>query len=139
MNMNAASSSLIHSMAHNYRLCLADFPSHLRPAHLDVPARKRAILFAGLSILHTIIRDIYDHFAHLTSTEGHWSDREYCYRAIEAPVKLLWALGAVGKLIQKPGRLELQVSRENLDQALKRCSVKEPAAAFGVLETVGFN
>jgi hypothetical protein len=137
--VNATSSSLIHSIAHNYRLCLADFPLNLKPEHLDVPAGEQAILFAGFSILRAVIGDIYDHFAHLTPTEGHWSDREYCYRAIEGAVKLLWALGAVGQLVQGPGGLELQVSRENLDEALKRCGVKNSTAAFVVLESVGFN
>lgn len=136
--MNATSSSLIHGITQNYRACLADFPSKLKPEHLDVPAGTQAIVFAGLSTLHGVIGDIYDHFAGLTPTDRHCSDREYCYRAIEGPVKLLWALGAAGRLIQGPDRLELQVSREDLDEALKRCGVKNPAAAFAVLETVGF-
>jgi len=52
---------------------------------------------------------------------------------------LLWALGAAGQLIQDPDGLKLHVSRENLDEALKRCGVKNPTTAFAVLETVGFN
>jgi hypothetical protein len=31
------------------------------------------------------------------------------------------------------------VGRENLDEAIKRCGVKNPTAAFAVLESVGFN
>jgi len=137
--MKETSSSLIHSIAQNYRLCLADIPSNLKPEHLDVPVGERATLFAGLPILRSVISDIYDHFAHLTPTGDRWLDGGYCSRAIEGPVKLLWALGAASQLIQSPDGLELQVSRGDLEPALKRCGVKDPKAAFAVLEKVGFN
>ena len=137
--MNATSSSLIHSMAQNYRCCRADFPSNLKPEHLDVLPGEQATLLAGLSTLHAVIGDIYDHFAELTPTDSHWSDREYCYRAIEGPVKLLWALGVAGQFVQGPDGLELQVSRSSLDEVLKRCGVRDARAAFAVLETVGFH
>ena len=81
--MNTTSSSLIHNISQNFRLCLADFPLNLKPEHLDVPAGEQAILFAGLSILWDVIGDIYKYFAHLTPSDSHWSDRKYCYRAIE--------------------------------------------------------
>ncbi len=137
--MNATSSSLIHGLAQNYRRCLADFPSNLKPEHLGVPPGEQAALLAGLSALHAVIGDIYDHFAELTSTDSHWLDREHCYRAIEGPVKLLWALGVAGQIIQDPDGLELQASREKLDEALKRCGVRDARAAFAILETVGFH
>jgi len=137
--MNATSDSLIHSTARSYSLCLADFPPDLKPEHLDVPAGEQALLFAGLSTLRALIGGIYDHFAHLTPVGGRWSDREYCYRAVEGPVKLLWALGVAGQLVEGPAGLELRASRGDLDQALKRCGVKDPPGAFVVLETVGFS
>ena len=137
--MNATSDSLTHSIARSYSLCLADFPSDLKPEHLDVPAGEQATLLAGLSTLRAVIGGIYDHFAHFTPTGERWSDREYCYRAIEGPVKLLWALGFSGQLIQGPAGLELLVSRGDLAVALKRCGVKDPPGAFAVLETVGFS
>lgn len=138
--MDASSENLIHTIAQNYRLFLVDFPAELQPEHLDIPAGEQSLLFAGLRILHTIIGDIYDHFAHLTPMDGaRWSDRDYCCRAIEGPVKLLWALGTAGQLVQAPDGLEIRADRASLDAALKRCSMKDLKAAWGVLETVGFD
>jgi len=138
--MDASAGNLIHTTAHNYCLFLADFPAELRPEHLDAPKDEQALLSAGLPVLHTIIGQIYDHFAHLTPTEdAHWSDEDYCYRAIEGPVKLLWALGMAGQLVQGPDGLELGTSRTSLDVALKRCSIKDPKAALNVLTALGFD
>lgn len=128
----------IKTIAQNYRLFLVDFPTELQPEHLDVPEDEQTLLFAGLPILHTIIGGIYDYFAHLTPIDdAHWSDEEYCYRAIEGPVKLLWALGTAGRLVEGPDGPEIKADRPSLDAVLKRCSIKEPKAALGVLETVG--
>lgn len=137
--MSADTSSLIHHMAHNYRLCLADFPSELKPEHLDAPASERAALLGGLSTLHARIAAIYSYFADLASTDSRWSNSEYCYQAIEGPVKLLWALAVAGQIVQGPDGLELGVSRVDLDEAMKRCGAKNTAAAFEVLEQVGFS
>ena len=136
--MNENYSNLIHDIAQNFSLCLVDFPSNLSPDHLDVPDNDKTTLFSGLSILHTVIGKIYDYFSLLVTADEHWADREYCYQAIEAPVKLLWAMGAVGQLIQSTDGLELRSSRVDLDQAIKRCGGKDPVKAFKVLETVGF-
>lgn len=133
-----SSTNLIHTTAQNYRLFLVDFPAELQPEHLDVLADEQAVLFAGLPVLHTVIGDIYGYFAHLTHMDdARWSDGGYCCRAIEGPVKLLWALGTAGQLVQKPGGLELRASRASLDAALKRCSIKDPKAALGMLEMLG--
>jgi hypothetical protein len=130
----------IKTIAQNYCLFLVDFPAELQPEHLDVLADEQALLFAGLPTLHATIGHIYDHFAHLTPIDAaHWSDEDYCYRAIEGSVKLLWALGVAGQLVQEPDGLELKADRASLDAALKRCSVKDPRAALSVLETVGFS
>jgi hypothetical protein len=136
--MEEKQSNLIHTMAQNYCVFLADFPSDLKPTHLDVPAGEQASLLVGLSTLHTTIGKIYEHFSLLVTEDRRWEDREYCRRAIEAPVKLLWAIGAFGQLVQGSEGLELRSSREELDQAIKKCGCKDPAKAFGVLETVGF-
>jgi hypothetical protein len=130
----------IRAIAQNYQLFLVDFPADLRPEHLDVSVDEQTLLFAGLPVLHTIIGSIYSHFAHLTPADGaHWADEDYCYRAIEGPVRLLWALGVAGRLAQGPDGLEIKVERAALDAALKRCSVKDPQAALSVLGTVGFS
>jgi hypothetical protein len=116
------------------------FPAELQPEHLDVPADEQALLFAGLPVLHAIIGDIYGYFAHLAPIDdARWSDRDYCWRAIEGPVKLLWALGTAGQLVPKPDGLELRASRSSLDAACKRCSIKDPKAALGALEMLGFD
>jgi hypothetical protein len=135
--MNENSTGLIHNIAQNYCLCLADFPSNLKPEHLDVPVDEQTIIFAGLSTLHTVIGNLYDYFALLVTAGKHWADPEYCYKAIEGPVKLLWALGAAGQLIQGSEGLELKSDRVDLDQAIKRCGSKDPVRAFEVLKTVG--
>ncbi len=128
------------TVAQSYVLFLVDFPAELRPEHLDVPADEQALLFAGLSALHTIIGDVYSHFAHLTPvSDTRSSDEDNRCRAVEGPVRLLWALGTAGQLVQKPDGLELVLSRVSLDAARKRCSIKDPSAAFGVLETLGFD
>jgi hypothetical protein len=128
----------VRTIAQTYRLFLVDFPVELQPEHLDVPQDEQALLFAGLSILHAIIGDIYDYFAHLTPLDdARWSGEEYCCRAIESPVKLLWALGTAGQIVQGPDGIEIKADRSGLDAALKRCSIKDPKAALGVLEKVG--
>lgn len=137
--MDENATSLVQTIAQNYCLFLADFPSKLKPEHLDVPSGEQATLFSGLSSLYAVIGDIYNRFTGLTSSDRHWSDREYCYRAIEAPVRLLWALGVAGRLSRGPEGLALEVSREGLDKAVGRCGVKNPAAALSVLEEVGFD
>jgi hypothetical protein len=130
----------IETIAQNYRLFLVDFPAGLQPEHLDVSQDERPLVFAGLPVLHTIIGNIYDHFAHLTPVDNaRWSDEDDCYRAVEGPVKLLWALGTAGQLAQGPDGLEIRADRPSLDAALKRCSVKDPKTALGVLERVGFD
>ena len=130
----------IKTVAQNYRLFLVDFPAELKPEHLDVPEDEQTLLFAGLPILYAIIGNIYDYFAHLTPIDdAHWSDENYCCRAVEGPVRLLWALGTAGQLVQEPDGLEIKANRKSLDAALKRCRVKDPKAALGVLEMVGFD
>lgn len=136
--MNEITTIPIQSIAKNYCLCLADFPLKLKPGHLDVLPEERSSVFTGLSILRAVIGDIYDHFASLTITSGRWSDREYCYQSIEGPVKLLWALGVSGQLIQGSDGLELKSNRADLEQAMKRCAGKDLAGSFEVLKTVGF-
>lgn len=54
-------------------------------------------------------------------------------------MKLLWALGVAGQLVEGSAGLELLASRGDLDQALKRCGVKNPPGAFAMLETMGFS
>jgi hypothetical protein len=139
MIMDENSTSLLRSIAQNYRLCLADFPSNLKPEHLDAPADDRIALWTGLSTLHKVISDIYEYFACLDTANDRWAKPEYCYQAIEGPVKLLWAMGSVGQSAWGPDGLELISSRTVLDQALKKCGCKDPARAFEVLEAVGFH
>ena len=62
-----------------------------------VPVDDQPTVFAGLPVLHTLIGDIYQYFTNLIPVGDRWSDWESCYQAIEAPVKLLWALGIAGK------------------------------------------
>lgn len=137
--MDENSSSLLRNIAQNYRVCLADFPPNLKPEHLDVPMDDQIALFAGLSTLHKVISDIYECFACFNTSGDRWANPEYCYRAIEGPVKLLWAMGTVGQSAWGPDGLELTSSRDVLDQALKKCGCKDPARAFEVLEAVGFH
>jgi len=136
--MNDNPNSLLHDMAQNYRVCLADFPSNLEPAQLDVPTGEQASVFAGLSTLHSVIGKIYDHFSQLATGDRHWEDREYCYQAIESPVKLLYGLGLLGQLVQGSDGLELKQSREVLDPAIKKIGCKDPVKAFSVLESAEF-
>lgn len=136
--MNANPRSLLPDVARNYRVCLADFPSSLEPTQLDAPPDEQACIFAGLSALHSIIGGIYEHFSLLATGDRHWEDREYCYQAIEGPVKLLYVLGAVGQLVRGSDGLELRSSRDVLDPAIKEIGCKDPARAFGMLESVGF-
>jgi hypothetical protein len=136
--MEANSSHLIHKVAQNYLACMADFPTRLIPKHLIVPENEQASLFGGLSILHTIIVKIYEHFSQLATDDKRWEDRDDCYQAIEGPVKMLWVMGALGQLVQGAEGLELRSSREVLDPALKKCGCRESVKAFGVLEAVGF-
>jgi hypothetical protein len=136
--MDGNPSNVIHNMAQNYRVFLADFPSDLKPEHLDVPNGEQVSTFEGLLTLHTVIGIIYEYFSLLVPDDKHWEDREYCYQAIEGSVKLLWAMSAFGQLIQGSDGLELRLSREVLDPALKKCKCKDPVKAFGVLEAVGF-
>ena len=135
--MNATTDILLHKIAKNFRLFLVDFPADLKPEHLDVPPEEQELTFGGLTLLRTVIGEIYDYFSHLMPTSTRWEDKEYCYRAIEDAVKLLWALGVAGQ-INRGQNLELQVLRESLDQTLKRGSVRDPVSAFKVLEAVGF-
>lgn len=135
--MEATPRSLIHSIAENYRLCQADFPSNLKSVHLAAPAGEQETIFAGLYALQAVIRAIYDYFSQSNPTDSHWSDREYCYHAIEGPAKLLWAVGVAGQLIQGSSGLELQVNKVDFDQALKRCGGKPQKEAFEVLQAIG--
>lgn len=144
--MDGNGSVLIHKMASNYQVFLADFPQDLKPDHLEVPTGEQGSLFTGLQSLHMLIGNIYAHFANLSTNSSapdskraseRWKDQDYCHRAIEGPVKLLWALGSAGKITQGPDRLDLLADRTDLDQALKNCGVRDPAAAFGVLELLG--
>jgi len=138
--VNANSEDLIHTVAHNYGLFLVGFPAELQPEHLDVAEDEQTPLFEGLVALHTVIRDIYAYFADLTPIDkARWSDRDRCCRAVEDPVRLLWALGTAGQLIQGPDGLEIRADRASLDAARKRCKVKDPKAALGVLERAGFD
>jgi hypothetical protein len=83
----------VRTISQTYRLFLVDFPAELKPEHLGIPDDKQALLFAGLPVLHAIIGNVYDYFAHLAPTDNaHWSDEDYCCLAIEGAVKLLWAL-----------------------------------------------
>lgn len=136
--MNKNPGNLIHHLAENYRVFMVDFPVELAPCHLDVPPGEQASLFAGLSTLHSVIEKIYNHFSKLDCDNIHWEDKEYCYKAIEGSVKMSWILGAFGHLIQKPAGLELQLSREDLDRAIKKYGCKDPVQAFAILKTVGF-
>ena len=136
--MDVNPSNLIHEVAQNYRICLADFPSSLNPTQLDVPADEQASLYEGLVALRTLIGKIYEYFSLLVADDRHWEDREYCYQAIEGPVKLLYGLGAVGQIIQGSDGLELKLSQEVLGPAIKKFGCKDPIKAFGVLESVGF-
>jgi hypothetical protein len=136
--MEVNSSNLVHDIAQNYRICLADFPTGLIPAHLDVPDGEQASLLDGLYTLYTLIGKIYEHFSLLVTNDKHWADGEYCYQAIEGPVKMMWALGVYGQLARGPDGLDLRSSRVDLDQAIKKCGCKNPVKAFGLLETVGF-
>jgi hypothetical protein len=129
---------ILTKRAQNYHICLADLPPNLKPTHLQVPADQQNITFTGLHSLHTLIGVIYDHFSRLVPTSGRLPNEEYCYRVIEAPVKLLWALGMAGKLILTKDWWELQVSKEDLDAVLKRCGAKDASGAFEALELVGF-
>jgi hypothetical protein len=129
---------ILTKRAQNYHICLADLPPNLKPTHLQVPADQQNITFTGLHSLHTLIGVIYDHFSRLVQTSGRLPNEEYCYRVIEAPVKLLWALGMAGKLILTKDWWELQVSKEDLDAVLKRCGAKDASGAFEALELVGF-
>ncbi len=133
--MNEISTDLIHDVARDYCLCLADFPANLTPEHLAVPAGEQAALLGGLSRLRTTIGTIYDYFYTIPATDQRWIDQEACYQAVEAPVKLLWALGASGQLIQGP---ELRARRADLDLAIKKCGCKDPVKALGVLKAFGF-
>jgi hypothetical protein len=134
-----AGENLIQAIAENNRLFLVGFPAELRAEDLDVPAGDQCLLYAGLPILHAIIGEIYGHFAHLPPLGGpRRSDENDCCRAIEDPVKLLWALGTGAQLTQKPNGLELAASRASLGATCKRCGVKDPKTALGVLETLGF-
>lgn len=138
MTMSMNSSNLLHDVAENYRIFLADFPSSLIPNHLDVPVDEQPSLFMGLSSLHNVIGKIYEYFSCLVIEDKHWEDREYCYQAIEGPVKLLWAIGTVGQLIQDSDGLGLKAHRVDLDQAIKKIGCKDPVKSFHVLEMVGF-
>ncbi len=132
---------LIHRMARNYLLCLADFPPDLKPEHLPDPAGEQAAIFAGLHSLRAAIQGIYQYFADLpvsAETPGGWAEDEYCWKAIEGPVKLLWALGMVGQLAAGPGGAELRTNKADLDLALKSRGFKAPAPSFAVLEAQGF-
>ncbi len=136
--MDTISDNLLHSLAQNYLACLADFPADLQPEHLDVPDGEQVAVFTGLIAFRLVIGNIYTYFARLAASGDRWLDREICYRAIEAPVKLLWALGAAGQLVQSPDGLDLLASRADLDRVTRLRSLKDPAAAFAVLEAVGF-
>jgi len=133
-----ANQSLLHCVARGYTLCLADFPPNLKPEYLETPAEEQNTLFSGLTDLHGVIGSLYRYFTRLEDTGERWKDRDSCVQAIEAPVKLLWALGVTGQLLQDGDALVLRSTRADLDQALKHCSGKDPARAFAVLKQEGF-
>ncbi len=139
--MDTTSEILIHRMARNYLLCLADFPPDLKPEHLPVPAEEQTALFDGLHSLYAAIQGIYHYFAGLPvspETAGSWSEDEYCWKAIEGPVKILWGLGTVGRLAAGPDGVELCANKAELDLALKSRGFKAPAPSFAALEALGF-
>ncbi len=139
--MDTTSEILIHRMARNYLLCLAVFPPELKQEHLAVPTGEQAALFTGLHSLHAAIQAIYQYFADLpvnAETPASWAEDEYCWKAIEAPVKLLWVLGTVGQITAGPDSAELRANRAVLDLALKTRGFKAAAPAFAVLEAQGF-
>ncbi len=136
--MDTLSIGPIRALARTYRLFLADFPRELKPEQLDVPPRERKAVLAGLRQLRKTIGGTYEWFERNAGPDDRWFDREYCYRTLEAPARMLLAFGAAGTVVCRGSGARLQASREALNRALKQCSVRDEPGAFRVLEQAGF-
>jgi len=91
-------SILLHRMARNYLACVYPFPPELRLEHLDTPNRKQ--VYAGLQLLHRVIRDLYEAFSRVEAmSDKAVSDEDYCWKTLEGSGFLLWVLGATGERV----------------------------------------
>ncbi|HET6485828.1 MAG TPA: hypothetical protein VFH83_05385, partial [Spirochaetia bacterium] len=130
--------SPIHDLAASYRLFLVDFPEELQSQHLEVPPRERAATFGGLRRLRERIGAVYALAPAMAPRGERWLDREFCFRAIEAPVRMLWALGTCGEQTRGPWGSTLRADTADLEARRRQAGVRDVRWATRVLERAGF-
>ena len=130
--------SPIHELAASYRRFLVDFPEDLLPQHLEVPPRERSAMLGGLRRLRERIGAVYTQVPALAQPGPRWLDREFCGHALEAPIRMLWALGTCGEPTGGPRGLTLRAEATDLEARRRQVGVRDVPWATRVLERAGF-